>query len=174
MAMENDPSQAPEQEAGEKAKTAALPEREDPTTLHERTIAALSYFSFLAIVPFYLKKDSEFCRFHGKQGLLLAIIFFLFRVFMVIDLIADIFLLFQGIAVFVFGFSALSGRWRRLPFVYNWACQLEDSLSLKTKEEEAEAEALGPNQLKGEKEATEAVAPATPETPQPSNEDQSQ
>lgn len=155
MASENEPLDPETGEenipdAEKKPSSKSTPEREDVTTLHERTIAALSYFSFLAIVPFYLKKDSEFCRFHGKQGLLLAIIFFLFRLFMVIDIITDVVLILQGITVFVFGFAALSGRWKRIPFIYGWACQLEEALSLKTKEEEEEADTLKPNQLKTE------------------------
>lgn len=139
----------PEDETGEKdkkKKKVKEPERQDVTTLHERTIATMSYFSFLAIVPFYLKKDSEFCRFHGKQGLLIAIIFFLARLFTVVDLIMDIMLILQIVILFVMGFAALSGRWRKIPFGYNWACQLEDALTLKSKEEQSDEETLKPNE----------------------------
>ncbi len=114
---------------------------EDPgldqlTTLHERTIAALSYVSFLAIVPFYLKKDSEFCRFHGKQGMLIAIVFFLVQLFAILDIIADIAILAQFIYFVLGGYAAVSGRWKKMPLIYDWSCQLEKALSLKTKEEE--------------------------------------
>ena len=125
---------------------------DEMTTLHERTIAALSYFGFLAIVPFYLKKDSKFCRFHGKQGLTLAIIFFLAQFIAVLDLIMDLTLILQAIIALWYGFVALSGRWKKMPLIYKWSCQLEESLALKTKEEEAEQLTLKPNQVKEEEE----------------------
>ena len=124
------------------------PERQDMTTLHERTIAALSYFGFLAIVPFYLKKDSEFCRFHGKQGLLLAIVFFMAKLFTVIDLLMDIALILQIYVMFRMGFAALSGRWKKIAFLYDWSCELETALTLRTKEEELEEVTLKPNEVK--------------------------
>lgn len=137
-------------------KKQAEPERQEMTTLHERTIAAMSYFGFLAIVPFYLKKDSEFCRFHGKQGMLLAIMFFIAKLFTVIDLLNDLALILQIVIMFQMGFAALSGRWKKVPFFYNWACQLEEALTLKTKEEELEEIALKPSEIKTEVRETEA------------------
>jgi uncharacterized membrane protein len=139
----------------EKKVSAKEPECQDMTTLHERTIAAMSYFGFLAIVPFYLKKDSEYCRFHGKQGMLLAIVFFLAKLFTVIDLIFDLMLILQVILMFMMGFAALSGRWRKLPVGYKWACQLEEALTLKTKEEEENEVGLKPNQVNDSEESQE-------------------
>lgn len=135
---------------------------EEMTTLHERTIAALSYVSFLAVVPFYLKKDSKFCRFHGKQGLLIAIIFFFGKLFMVLDLLMDLALILQFVIFVKMGFSALSGRWTKFPWIYARSCQLEEQLSLKTKEEEKEEAALKPNQVREE---SEEVADEEPEEP---------
>lgn len=113
-------------------------EIDEMTTLHERSIAALSYVGFFAIVPFYLKEDSKFCKFHGKQGLLIALIFFFAKLLLVIDLLNDIALLTQfGIFVYM-GLATLSGKWQKFPWIYERSCQLEDQLSLKTKEEEAE------------------------------------
>lgn len=132
------------------------PERQDMTTLHERTIAALSYFGFLAIIPFYLKKDSEFCRFHGKQGMLLAIIFFMAKLFTVIDLLMDVVLILQIVVMFRMGFAALSGRWKKMAFFYDWACQLEEALTLKSKDEEIEEVALKPEEFKEESKTEEA------------------
>ncbi|MBN2307042.1 hypothetical protein JXD20_03585 [Candidatus Peregrinibacteria bacterium] len=146
---ESEQPEAPATEtAKEKKKKKEEPERQDMTTLHERTIAAMSYFGFLAIVPFYLKKDSEFCRFHGKQGMLLAIMFFIAKLFTVIDLLMDLALILQIYIMFRMGFAALSGRWKKIAFFYDWSCQLEDALSLKTKEEELEEVSLKPNEIK--------------------------
>ena len=44
----------------------------------ERIMAALSYASYLVIIPLLLKKDSKLCQHHWKQWLILVIIFFLF------------------------------------------------------------------------------------------------
>ncbi|NQU83647.1 MAG: hypothetical protein HQ536_02960 [Parcubacteria group bacterium] len=41
-----------------------------------RFIAAISYIWILCLVPLILKKDDRFAQFHGKQGLLLAVIWF--------------------------------------------------------------------------------------------------
>ncbi len=111
------------------------PERQDLTTLHERTIATLSYMGPLVIVPFYLKKDSDFCRFHGKQGLIVFIIFFFMIPLMVIDFVLDVVLIAQVVIFAYMGLAALSGRWKRLPFIYDYACKLEDTLSVKNKQE---------------------------------------
>ena len=109
---------------------------EEITTLHERAIAFISYIPFFAIVPFYLKKDSKFCRFHGKQGMLITMIFFFASPACVLGLFFDIALVLHYILFVYMGFGALSGKWKKLPFAYDWACRLEEALSLKTKEEE--------------------------------------
>lgn len=163
MAEEKDISASSETPASsKKIKALKAVESQEMTTLHERTIAALSYISFLAIVPFYLKKDSAFCRFHGKQGMLLSIVFFIASLVSVLDLVFDILLVIQVSTFFIMGFAALSGRWKKLPLGYEWACQLEDVLSLKTKEEEIEALALKPNHVRQEEGQTPPPSPPAP------------
>jgi len=39
-----------------------------------KVAAALSYVWILCLVPLFLKKNSKFCQFHAKQGLLLFIV----------------------------------------------------------------------------------------------------
>lgn len=143
----SEPQAVTEQKKPKKKKEV---ERNDPTTLHERTIATLSYFGPFAIIPFYLKKDSEFCRFHGKQGMLVALMFFIAKIFTVLGFIMDLLLVLQAIILFRMGMAALSGRWKKMPFFYEAACQLEKSLTLKTKEEEMQFEGLQPNQTTNE------------------------
>ncbi|MBN1258977.1 hypothetical protein JXA05_04450 [Candidatus Peregrinibacteria bacterium] len=154
MAEEINETPPPEEAKGEPiaAEEPVKPESEldEVTTLHERTIAALSYVSFLAIVPFYLKKESKFCRFHGKQGLTVAIIFFSLNLFQVLGIIMDLVLILQFVIFLYMGFNTLAGKWKKLPFIYGWSCQLENALALKTKEEEEEEVALKPDQAKPE------------------------
>lgn len=112
-------------------------EIDDLTTIHERVIASLSYIGFLAIIPFYLNKESKFCRFHGKQGLILAIIFFFASPLMVLDIVTDIVLLAQ-VGIFIYmGLAALSGKWKKLPWIYEQACKLEKTLSVKFNEQKS-------------------------------------
>jgi uncharacterized membrane protein len=145
----------PQDEKKKAPKITPEVESQEMTTLHERTIAALSYVSFLAIIPFYLKKDSKFCRFHGKQGLLIAIIFFFASLLLVIDFFHDLALILQFIIFVRMGFSALSGKWKKVPYIYDMACQLEDQLTIKSKEEEAEEDEvpLKPGEVESEKES---------------------
>jgi len=142
------PTDEPQKEG--KPKKEKEEEIDEMTTLHERTIAALSYFGFLAIIPFYLKKDSKFCRFHGKQGLILVVIFFLAQFIAVLDIIMDFTLILQAIIALWYGFGALAGRWKKVPMIYGWSCQLEEALALKSKDEEMEQLTLKPNEVKEE------------------------
>lgn len=41
-----------------------------------RFIAAISYLWILCLVPLILKKEDKFAQFHGRQGLLLAVLWF--------------------------------------------------------------------------------------------------
>ncbi len=153
---EDKPEEAKEADKDKKEEKPKEEVIEEMTTLHERTIATLSYIGFFAVVPFYLKKDSKFCRFHGKQGMLVAIIFFGLSLFKVLGLIMDIVLILQFVIFIWMGFSALSGKWKKMPFIYDASCKLEEALKLKTKEEEAEDEALKAGDIKPGEEVPEA------------------
>lgn len=41
-----------------------------------KLVAALSYLGILFLVPLLVKRESPFCQFHAKQGLVFCIIFF--------------------------------------------------------------------------------------------------
>lgn len=122
-------------------------EIQEMTTLHERAIATMSYIGFLAIVPFYLKKDSKFCRFHGKQGLLISILFFFAQPIAILNFFGDLLLATQFAIFLYMGLATLAGRWKRVPWIYATACALEDQLSLKTKAEEEEDVRLRPDEV---------------------------
>ena len=42
-----------------------------------KVVATLSYLFVFVLVPLLLKKDSRFAQFHAKQGLVMAILFFI-------------------------------------------------------------------------------------------------
>ncbi len=139
------------EDKSKEAETKPQPEEEiqEMTTLHERTIATMSYIGFLAIVPFYLKKDSKFCRFHGKQGLLIAIIFFFAQPIAILNFFGDLLLAIQFALFLYMGLATLGGKWKKCPWIYDTACSLENQISLKTKEEAEEAP-LRPDEVESE------------------------
>jgi len=47
----------------------------EDVTKSEKFLSAIGYFGFLSVLPLALKPESEFCKYHGKQALLLSIIF---------------------------------------------------------------------------------------------------
>ena len=47
----------------------------------EKMFASMSYIWFLAVVPLFLKQDSELCKHHWKQWLIYAIFFFFLFIF---------------------------------------------------------------------------------------------
>lgn len=136
----------------EVAESKPQPEEEigEMTTLHERAIATMSYLGFLAIVPFYIKKDSKFCRFHGKQGLLIAILFFFAQPLSILNFFGDLLLATQFGVFLYMGLATLAGRWKKFPWIYTTACSLEDQLSIKSKEEDAESAMLRPDEVQSE------------------------
>lgn len=78
-----------------------------------KAVAALSYVSFLFIVPLLLKKNSEFCQFHARQGL----VFFLFNWLLFIPGLNLIFLIIVVVSIV----KAVDGKKWEIPFVYEWS-----------------------------------------------------
>jgi len=56
---------------------AARPVQADPKDVEQnKAVTFLSYIGILALVPLLAAKESKFAQFHAKQGLVLAVIFF--------------------------------------------------------------------------------------------------
>ncbi len=53
----------------------------DLLTKGEKFLSAIGYISFLCILPLVIKTESEFCQFHGKQGLVILIFWIVFGFF---------------------------------------------------------------------------------------------
>ncbi len=95
----------------------------------EKFLAAIWYFWFLCVLPLALKPDSEFCKWHWKQALMLAILFFFFTSFwFIINIfmwwgltIIAIFQLFIAIIGFI---NANSGKLWNLPIMWEAARKL--------------------------------------------------
>lgn len=95
-----------------------------PVTQEEKIWAALSYIPMVALVAFLIKPKSEFVKLHGKQGLLIFLIFF-FSIFLYIILppLGPIIAGLIQLGMFVIGifsiYQAISGNWWKTPVLGN-------------------------------------------------------
>ncbi|OIO37539.1 MAG: hypothetical protein AUJ72_04325 [Candidatus Omnitrophica bacterium CG1_02_46_14] len=101
----------------------------EPLLEDERILSALGYISFLCVLPLVLRTESDFCQFHGKQALVLTMIFFfvnlLAGVFFVFRFLLPLLLFIEFIVIVVAIIKALRGGWWRIPFVYEWSQSLK-------------------------------------------------
>lgn len=89
-----------------------------------KVVAALSYVWILCLVPLFLKKNSKFCHFHAKQGLLLFIIEVIGMVIFPIPFLGWI--LFILVVVFsILGVrAALAGEYWEMPILGRYTNKL--------------------------------------------------
>ncbi|MEK7181813.1 MAG: hypothetical protein AAB519_03530 [Patescibacteria group bacterium] len=81
-----------------------------------KLVAALSYVSILFLVPLLAKKESPFCQFHAKQGLVLCVASFVFSFIPVIGWLANVGLLVVAIIAII---QTLSGKSWEIPVAYD-------------------------------------------------------
>ncbi len=87
----------------------------DPDIEENKTVAALSYIWILFLLPLILKRDSKFCQFHAKQGLILFILSFI-AWFPVIGWLIGLAILVVSVIGII---KALSGERWEIPFIYD-------------------------------------------------------
>ena len=84
--------------------------------------AVMSYWFFLCIIPFVLKKDNKFAVFHGRQGLVLFIFLSAGFLFSILPLIGGLFYkltLFIYMLCLLFGtLQSLRGKYSKIPIIY--------------------------------------------------------
>ena len=101
-----------------------------PTNEEERSLASIGYVGFLCILPL-LKKDSQFCQWHGRQSLVLnSFIFFAVLIFMAIprlvfigalaDLLELVLFLASLSAIALASSSARKGGMWKIPYISNY------------------------------------------------------
>ncbi|MBN1325359.1 DUF4870 domain-containing protein [Candidatus Falkowbacteria bacterium] len=94
-----------------------------------KLIAAIGYLGILCLIPLLLKPKSQFCKFHGKQGLILCIgwvinfliglIPFIGWVLGLIGMVALVILSIIGIL------KSLNGEYWEMPYLGEYAKQLK-------------------------------------------------
>ena len=86
-----------------------------------KVIAALSYFGLLVLIPLLAKKDSPYCQFHAKQGLVLLIAWVAIGIVAVIPILGWIVSILGSLFLFVafiIGIvNAFSGKVKELPLI---------------------------------------------------------
>lgn len=53
----------------------------DGSTKGEKALSAIGYIMFFCVLPLIIKRESKFCQFHGKQGLILTLLYLFFHLF---------------------------------------------------------------------------------------------
>ncbi len=102
----------------------------DMTAQGDKILSAVGYLSFLCILPLVLRLDSEFCQFHGKQGLAITIIFLAFTVVAWLPgfwmpSIYGLLGLLQFLVALLGIMSAFQGKMTKIPFIAQLAEKFE-------------------------------------------------
>lgn len=93
----------------------------DPDVEANKTVAALSYISILFIIPLLGKKDSKFCQFHAKQGLVVFLIELLASILCMIPPLCMLVWLGAVVLSVLAVMKVLNGEWWKIPYIYDWA-----------------------------------------------------
>lgn len=96
-------------------------EQEKNDIQDNKVTAALSYISILFIVPLFLKRNSKFCQFHGKQGLMVFIMELLGFVPVIGWMLFVLALLLSIVGVL----RTLDGKYWKLPILGNFADKID-------------------------------------------------
>jgi uncharacterized membrane protein len=84
-------------------------------------VALFSYVYILFLIPLLAKRDSKFCQFHAKQGLVLFVIDIIASLFMWFPVIGQL-LMFALAIVSVIGIiKVLNGEYWKIPYIYDWS-----------------------------------------------------
>lgn len=90
-----------------------------------KLLAALGYIGILCVLPLALKPKSQFCKFHGKQGLILLIGEVINMFIGVIPVIGWFLAIIGGISLLILsilGFlKSLSGEYWEMPYLSEYA-----------------------------------------------------
>ena len=105
-------------------------EEKNTLSQNEKILSGLGYFGFSFVLPLSIRSDSDFCRFHGKQALMMNISFFLGTNFIYIFSHFTkgfySFLLFIWLFSMMFmSFIAFGGSRTKIPFISAVAAKLQ-------------------------------------------------
>ena len=95
----------------------------------DRLFAAIGYLGILCLIPLLLKKDSAFAQHHGKQGLVILIVWLALWVGMIVPILGQIVWTLGSLALIVLIIlgmvNALQGKMWDVPFLAKYAKQIK-------------------------------------------------
>lgn len=90
-----------------------------------KILAAIGYIWILFLIPLLAKKDSKFCQFHGKQGMILFIAWIVLVIFGWVPVIGWFLAPILGLVLVIVSLvgiiKALMGEYWELPFLGKYA-----------------------------------------------------
>ncbi len=93
-----------------------------------KVIAAIGYLGILCLIPLLLKPKSQFCKFHGKQGLILTIGWVINFIIGVIPFIGWVLGFLGMIALAILSIigilKSLNGEYWEMPYLSEYAKKL--------------------------------------------------
>ena len=106
-----------------------LPNVNDPQVKKDikenKVLAAIGYIGILCVLPLALKPKSQFCKFHGKQALILLIAGVINMVIGMIPVIGWILAPLGAIAIIIMSLlgllKAINGEYWEMPYIAEYA-----------------------------------------------------
>jgi len=103
-----------------------MSEQKEKKTPDENIISAIGYIWLLFLIPLFLKKDSQYCQFHAKQGMVLFIFSLLVMILGGVPVVGWLIIMPLGwlaiIILTLLGFvNALQGKQWKMPILGKWA-----------------------------------------------------
>ncbi len=84
-----------------------------------KLLAALSYLSFLWILPFIFCRDDEYAKFHAKQGIRLFVLSLFSDIASLVPVVGAVFTLFRFYCIYKGMTNASAGKREALPYIGN-------------------------------------------------------
>ena len=93
---------------------------EDSQAIEEgKSLAWLSYFGLLLLIPLLVKPDNSFCKHHAKQGLVILLLWIGISIFAIIPVLGLIVWVVGGIGLFVISImgivNSINGKYWQAP-----------------------------------------------------------
>jgi uncharacterized membrane protein len=94
-----------------------------------RLLAAVGYLGILCLVPLLAKKDSAFCQFHGRQGLVIFIVWLILWACNIIPFLGQLIWILGSLVVLILVIlgivHALNGEEWEVPVLGKYARQIK-------------------------------------------------
>lgn len=94
---------------------------EDSEAVEEgKSLAWLSYFGLLLLIPLLVKPDNSFCKHHAKQGLVILLFWIGISIFAIIPILGLIVWIIGGVGLLVISIigivNSINGKYWQAPF----------------------------------------------------------